>query len=133
MANYLSTRKLLSVLIIPFLLTSEALSGWEYISDGYLGSVYVDFETIERKGRMVTGWQLQNLKGRAKSGALSRRILLEVDCKEQKRRIIYLSTHSEPLGKGTVLYTNRVPTKWAYPIPKSLGSKVIKMMCEGGK
>ena len=62
MANYLSTRKLLSVLIIPFLLTSEALSGWEYISDGYLGSVYVDFETIERKGRMVTGWQLQNLK-----------------------------------------------------------------------
>ncbi len=131
MANNLSTRKLFSIAILIFSIsTHPSFAKWVFISDGYLGSVYLDFETLEKKEKNVSIWQLQNFYRKDLNGVHSRRLLIEVDCNKDIRRVVYLSAHSELMGGGDVKFINPTVGKWEQPSPKSLGEKLLKSVCK---
>ena len=46
----MSTRKLIPILIIICIVMSGRVSAaWTYLTEGYLGHVYLDFETLKKK------------------------------------------------------------------------------------
>jgi len=128
MAYNLPTRQFFSVTLI-FFFVNPCFAKWELISSGYLGNVYIDVKTIKKRNNYIVAWQLQDLNSPDKFGIRSRRILFEFDCDNNKRRIIYLSAHSEQMAKGEVLQTSGKISSWNNPLPKSLGERILKRIC----
>jgi hypothetical protein len=106
---------------------------WRQISDGYLGSVFLDFDTIKNKKDTITVWQLQNFSQEDLHGVKSRRLLIEINCLKNSRRVVYLTAHSEQMGEGTVKFVSAKIGEWEQPLPKSLGEKVFITVCERKK
>ena len=48
-------------------------------------------------------WQLQDFNTEDKRGVKSRRILNKINCQTGERKILYSTSHSEHMGKGSVL------------------------------
>lgn len=131
MANNLSTRKLFSIASVIFLFSMNPCDAkWTLVSNGYLGSIYLDFATLKKHKNTVTAWQLQNLSKADLYGVWSRRLLVEVDCLKDIRRIMYLSSHSEQMAKGKVIFVNGRTSSWEQPLPKSLAEKSHNAICE---
>lgn len=130
MANDLSAGKFFSIALIicccPF---SPLIAKWTHITDGYLGSVYLDFKTLSKKNNITTVWQLQNFTQKDIQGVQSRRLLVEFNCTDNIRRVIYLSAHSEQMAEGDVKFINGKTSNWEHPLPKSLGAKVFAAVC----
>ena len=134
MANDLSARKFISiVLFLCVSLVSPLSAKWTFITDGYLGSVYLDFKTLDENKNIITVWQLQNFSKIDAYGVKSRRLLVEFDCLASIRRVIYLSAHSEQMAQGNVILINNKLGNWEQPLPKSLGEKVFDAACSGKK
>ena len=134
MANSLSTRKLFSIVFLICLTFMSPLEAkWTLITDGYLGSVFLDFDTLKAKKKSVTVWQLQDFSKVDLNGVRSRRLLIEVNCLKKTRRIIYLSGHSEQMAKGKVILINAKPSIWEEALPKSLAEKVMIAVCKNNR
>ncbi len=73
---------------------------------------------------------MQNLLKADEDGVRSRRLLIEINCLEESRRVIYLSTHSNEMADGDILFIENKTGTWEQPIPKSIGEVVIKVVCE---
>ena len=63
-------------------------------------------------------------------GVRSRRLLIEINCRDEIRRVIYLSTHSKEMAGGDILFIENKPGTWEQPIPKSIGEVVLRVVCE---
>jgi len=125
-----STRQFFSVVLYFFLnFINSAIADWTLISDGYLGSVYLDSKTIRQSNNLITAWQLQDFLKPDKNGVKSRRLLVEINCLKETRRIIYLSSYSEQMAKGKVIFVSSYSGKWEQPFPKSLGDRVMSSIC----
>ena len=134
MAYDLSARKLISIVLFFFVsLVSPLSAKWTYITDGYLGSVYLDFKTLDENQNTITVWQLQNFSKKDVYGVKSRRLLVEFNCLASIRRVIYLSAHSEQMAQGNVKFISNKLGKWEQPLPNSLGEKVFIAACSGKK
>ena len=127
MANNLSIKQFfLMVLFIPLSVVAE----WEVVTSGYLGDVYISKDTLKKQGKYVIGWQLQNFKNPDKSGAKSRRVLNQIDCKKNYRKILYTSKHSQEMGTGTVTSSVKSYSDWSDPAPKSVEFRLVKAFCK---
>jgi hypothetical protein len=127
MANNLSVKQFfLVVLFTPLSVVAE----WELVTSGYLGDVYISNDTLKKQGRYVFGWQLQNFKNPDKSGAKSRRILNQIDCKKNYRKILYTSKHSEQMGTGIFTSSVKSYSDWSDPAPKSVEFRLVRAFCE---
>ena len=134
MAYDLPARKFLSIaLLICFYPFTPLGAKWTHITDGYLGSVYLDFKTMDKKKNITTVWQLQNFTEKDINGVQSRRLLVEFKCLDRIRRVIYLSAHSEQMAEGNVKFISYKIGNWEQPSPKSLGEKVFVAACSGKK
>ena len=76
---------------------------WELLSESYLGNVYLDSESQKKKGSYFFVWQLQDFNTEDKRGVKSRRILNKINCQTGERKILYSTSHSEHMGKGSVV------------------------------
>lgn len=131
MANDLSTRKFFSIAILIYLsFISPVVANWTLVTNGYLGSVYLDFDTLKKNKTTVVIWQLQNFYKKDLNDVHSRRLLIEVDCFKDERRVIYLSAHSEQMGRGVVKFVNGNASDWEHPSPKSVGESILKNICK---
>ena len=77
------------------LVATPAWAEWVKVSesDGLTG--YVDPATIRKNGNLRRVWEIQDLKARGtKFGELSRRVLNEYDCKEERMRTLSATFHS---------------------------------------
>ena len=102
---------------------------WELLSESYLGNVYLDSESHKNKGSYFFVWQLQDFNIEDKRGVKSRRILNKINCQTGERKILYSTSHSEHMGKGTVLIAGFAQSGWTEPLPKTVGAKLISEVC----
>ena len=134
MAYDLPARKFLPIVLFICLSPVSPLAGkWTHVTDGYLGSVYLDFKTLDKKKNITTIWQLQNFSKKDIHGVKSRRLLVEFNCLNSIRRVIYLSAHSEQMAQGNVKFINAKVGNWEQPLPKSIGEKVFVAACSRKK
>ena len=119
-----------TLLLILFSFPSFAGAQWELLSKSYLGHVYLDYSTSERKGLFFFVWQLQDFNIVDKKGIRSRRILNKINCQTRERKILYSSSHSEHMGKGVVVISGLAESSWVEPLPKSVGSRLVAKACD---
>ena len=102
---------------------------WRLLSESYLGNVYLDSQSNEKKEPYYFVWQLQDFNTQDKRGVKSRRILNKINCQTGERKILYSTSHSEHMGKGTVLIGGVARSAWTEPLPKTVGAKLISEVC----
>ena len=106
------------------------IAQWELLSESYLGNVYVDSQSHKKKKPYYFVWQLQDFKTEDKRGVKSRRILNKINCQTGERKILYSTSHSEQMGKGTVILGGVAQSVWTEPLPKTVGAKLISEVCK---
>ena len=102
---------------------------WRLLSESYLGNVYLDSQSNEKKEPYYFVWQLQDFNTEDKRGVKSRRIFNKINCQTGERKIIYSTSHSEHMGKGRVLFGGVTQSSWTEPLPKTVGAKLISEVC----
>jgi hypothetical protein len=124
------TRLLLIILL--FLSNSPAYAEWvEIAATDYGMTVYVDSDTIRRKGDLVKMWSLldyKTLQTDPGGSYLSTKQQGEYDCAEERMRFHALTSFSGNMENGTVVY-NLDETKWIPVAPESRGQALWKFAC----
>ena len=126
----MQTAVIKKILLLGLLLAiSSAWAGWVQVAQNDSGDFYIDPETIRKDGNLVRVWQLTDFKQRNKEGELSRRTRTEYDCKQERRRLLSLSTHSEPMAGGTTVANFTPDANWNEIPPGSVSEVFLKIVC----
>jgi hypothetical protein len=116
------------LMLLLLIAGSPAWAEWVKVSETDDGSSYIDPATIRRIGDVRRVWVLQDLK-QSSIGVMSRRALEEFDCKEERRRILTLSSHSGAMASGDVIATDNSPGEWDYLPPNTPGATILGIVC----
>jgi len=128
------TRLLLVALLI--LSSVPAYGEWVEVSVNVEAgqTVYVDPDTIRRKGDMVEMWALYDNKTPQPAvgdAYLSRKVQSEYDCTQEMRRMLSVTEFSGNMGSGKVVHMNSSlfsTAKWV-PARSGLGEALLKVAC----
>jgi hypothetical protein len=118
---------LLASLLIFF--TGSVRAEWIQISSNDDVIFFIDYSTIRKEGNFRKVWELQNLKKRHESGALSFRGRYEYDCKQERNRNLSMSSHSERFAGGAVILAVDIVGDWQEIPPDTTASKYFKAAC----
>lgn len=89
--------------------------------------VYFDPVSIRKNGQLVTSWILFDNMPRDSKGAISVRAYYEYDCKGLKARRRFLSTHSDSMAAGNVVFAaSDSIAEWA---DEGLDKKMLSIVC----
>ena len=123
-------------LLITLLVLSDrpAYAAWELVSgdDAARLTVYVDRDTIQRKGNLATMWQLYDYKTVqtvAGDSLLSIQRHNEYDCTGERTRMLAYTWFSSNMGKGRVVYKTADEQQWEPVVPRSINQSLWKVAC----
>ena len=124
-------------ILITLLVLSSVPAYAEWVAIGYSESlggytVYVDPNTIRRKGDLVKVWVLTDyttLHTVAGSSFLSSKAQNEFDCAEERQHELAVTWFSGNMGNGNGVWNNSDETKWRPVAPGSVGQGVWKFAC----
>jgi hypothetical protein len=108
---------------------APAQTNWVKVTESDDATHYIDPATVKKDSNSRKAWDLQDLKQRDKDGAMSRRGLVEYDCKEERRRLLAVSSHSEPMAGGKTLHSDNVAVTWGYIAPNTVAAIKLKIVC----
>jgi hypothetical protein len=127
--------KRLCLVILLLLYSGPAYSEWMSLFATEEGTVYVDRDTVRRKGELVKMWYLFDFKVARTVGGdsnLSSKLQIEFDCGEERMRKLASTYFSGNMGSGKANYTISDPSKWAPVEPASTGEALWKVACGAG-
>lgn len=98
-------------------------------------NVYVDKNSIKKTGEVVSLWTVVNLNKSIsdKKGKInSNKAKLLIDCSKGKFKILELSTHSEDMGKGTLITNEEIPkdNDWENIYRDGFGYDIFNYVCK---
>ncbi|MCI0427450.1 MAG: hypothetical protein L0Z46_05500 [Nitrospiraceae bacterium] len=123
------------LLITIQVLNSEVVyAGWVLTSgnDEAGLTVFVDPDTIRRKGNLVKMWQLYDYKTVqtvAGDSLLSIKRYNEFDCTEERTRMLAYTWFSGNMGSGKVVYSTPDEQQWEPVVPRSINRTLWKVAC----
>lgn len=107
-----------------------AVAEWVLVSETDTSAYYFDPTTIRVDGNLRKVWTIRNLNQRDKDGEMSTQSRREFDCKDERNRVLSLSTHSEPMANGKlILNLGADPNGWQETPPGGIGALILKMVC----
>jgi hypothetical protein len=123
-----------SLIILLMLGSGPVYAEWVSVSviDQAGVTIYVDSETIRRKGDRVNVWELidyKTIQTVAGASYLSARVQREYDCAGDLHRTLALTKLSGNMGTGKVMLTNSDQQKWEPVDPGSIGKRLWKVAC----
>lgn len=95
-------------------------------------TLYVDTATIQRNGKLVRIWDLQDFKvAQTVDGQqyLSEKTQIEFDCEARKARVLSIIDTSGPMGTGNVAYSDGDASDWTAVAANTLGEAEMKVAC----
>ena len=122
------------LITLPVLISGPVYAEWELTSgdDGAGLTVYVDRDTIRRKGNLVKMWQLYDYKTVqtvAGDSLLSIQRYNEYDCTEERTRMLAYTWFSSNMGRGRVVYKTADEQQWEPVVPRSIDRSLWKVAC----
>lgn len=105
---------------------------WTPIDEGDRRTVLVDFETIRATSAFVRRvWVMYDYSNPDELGVQSRKGLHEVDCKQERWRLIQLSAHRGSMGSGEVVASGIPdrPRQWLFVAPGSTVEAILEAVC----
>ena len=123
-----------SLITLLLLSNGPAYADWvETVQNDQAGvTIYVDSDTIRRKGDRVKMWELidyKTIQTVAGTSYLSARVQREYDCAGDLQRTLALTKLSGNMGTGKVMRTNSDEQKWEPVDPGSIGKRLWKIAC----
>ena len=101
---------------------------WMRATEGADGTVfYIDRDSIKKEGSLTRVWELQDLKSKGPLDEKSRRVLVEYDTKNDRRRVLSFSFHGEQMGAGITLKADQTPGKWTMVAPNTTAAVVFQV------
>jgi len=101
---------------------------WMKATEGADGTVfYIDRDSIKKEGALIRVWELQDLKAKGPLEEKSRRVLIEYDSKNERRRVLSFSFHGESMGAGVTLKSDQTPGKWTMVVPNTTAAVVFQV------
>jgi len=122
-------KRLLLTLLTALMLTGPAWAEWVLVSQNDSADFYIDPETIRKDGNLVKVWEVQNLTQPSIRGALSRRARSEYDCKQERRKTLSISAHSEPMAGGTTILDSTPDSGWREIPPGTVAQTIFQIVC----
>ena len=122
-------------LTVLLLLASESAYGeWTvFATDGKGNTVYIDRESVLRKGNTVKIWVLldgatvhETVEGRP---FLSSRTLHQYDCQKERFRFLGFALFSEHMGSGQLVESNQYALDWERVPPKGSARRLLDFVC----
>ena len=97
-------------------------------------TTYVDPAIVRKAANRVRMWDLMDYKrpeiGPGGKPHLSEKLQSAYDCKEQQKRLLYLSFYSERIGEGRIIHAKSYTGKKWIPVPPgSLAETMWKFAC----
>jgi len=95
--------------------------------------VYVDPESIRRKGNLAKMWQLYDYKTVqtvAGDSLLSMKRFNEYDCAEERTRTLGYTWFSGNMGNGKVVYSTPEVQQWEPVVPRTINRSLWKVACD---
>ena len=110
-------------------IAAPALADWEKAFENDTAVYFIDSATLQKNGTLHRVWQMQNLKQRDRDGELSRRALVEYECREGINRTLSISMHADAMGEGKKLDSYSDPSAPRKVAPGSSGEAILKVVC----
>ncbi|TMQ31281.1 MAG: hypothetical protein E6K65_01990 [Nitrospirae bacterium] len=128
---FLSFASLITLLVLS---RGPAYADWvETVQNDQAGvTIYVDSDTVLRKGDRVKVWELidyKTIQTVAGTSYLSARVQREYNCAGDLQRTLALTKLSGNMGTGKVILTNSDEQKWEPVDPGSIGKRLWKFAC----
>lgn len=96
-------------------------------------TIYVDPDTIRHNGDVVKLWVLMDFKTRQTESSppyLSVKSQREIDCTEERIRLVAATAFSDNMGRGEILYSYTDSTDQGIPVePGSVAQSLWKFVC----
>jgi len=124
-----------ALLLTLLVLSSRPVyAGWVLTSgDDEAGlTVYVDPDSIRRKGNLVKMWQLYDYKTVqtvAGDSLLSIKRYNEFDCTEERTRMLAYTWFSGNMASGKVVYSTPDEQQWEPVVPRTINRTLWKVAC----
>ncbi|TKB93880.1 MAG: hypothetical protein E8D41_04805 [Nitrospira sp.] len=115
------------------LCSAPAYAEWVEVGITDEATVYVDPDTIRRKGDLVKMWYLHDFKTTQtvlKKSYLSSRSQDEYDCTEDRHRALASTSFSGNMGSGKVRSSYSIKGKWEPVLPGTLTQTLWKVACD---
>lgn len=124
-------KRLLALLILVSLPTF-AVADWTMIQTNEDGNMYIDLDSIQKTGDLVTVLTLNDYYGLQKHHELSSQSKEMHDCKNKKFKALSIHYFSDNMGKGKMIEAfdfNELETVWSDVVPYSIGELKVNIIC----
>ena len=119
-------------MVLLAVVSSSASAEWIAANRDKSHAVYANPATIRKAGNTVKMWVLEDyetMQGSADMRYMSAKSQHEYNCKKERGRIIYLSLHSEHMGKGKAVYSDNDPGRWEAVASDATGETLLEIAC----
>lgn len=113
-----------TLLILPAYVQAE----WEEINEGTRYITYIDPESLEMNSDGNFIWALFDFRERQREGYHSAKVLFQVDCANQKYKVLSANTFAEPMADGRSGAPKRSEV-WEPAVPNSIGEHATSYVC----
>lgn len=121
-------KKYVLMMLLLAAMSAGAMAEWVEYAELDEMDIYIDPSTIKKNGNFRKAWEIQDLKQRHKE-VMSRRILIEHDCNDERRRVISISGHTGHMASGETIYSNNSQSDWQYVAPNIVAASGLKIVC----
>lgn len=111
-------------------IAAPASAEWVKLRETDDAVFYIDPATIRKNGNFRRIWNLQDLKRRDPYGVMSRRMLYEYDCTNERSKVLSISSHYDRMGGGGTYASGSGPDEWDYIAPGTVLNTVLRIVCK---
>ncbi len=123
--------KLLTMLILASVSTT-AMAEWTMVQTGDEGSMYIDFDSLQKTGDLVTVMTLNDYSQPQQKDELSAQFKELHDCRNKKFKALSINYYTSPLAQGNAFATlsfNEPETPWSDVVQYSIGELKANIIC----
>jgi len=121
------------VLVFLMVFSSAAMAGWEELAADAVAKEYVNLDTVEKRGNIVSMWNMSDFNQQQPVGNgqtyRSSKVNQEYDCISKKKRIITLIHYQDSMGQGQMVFYDKSISPWRIVKPGSLADVHLNAAC----
>ena len=105
-----------------------ACAEWTKIDEGKIYYTYTDVKSLNTQPEGIYAWALYDFIDQQPEGYRSAKVLFQIDCKENRYKMLSVNTFAGSMGEGVSGMPKR-SDRWDDAAPNSLGFHVVKYIC----
>ena len=120
------------MILILISVSTTAAAEWTLVQTGDNGSMYIDFDSLQKTGDLVTVSTLNDYYEPQQKDELSAQFKELHDCRNKKYKALSINYFSSPLAQGNLITTvtlNEPETPWSDVVQYSIGELKANIIC----